>query len=47
MEGGTSAYLISNPIAYDKGSKIYQVQMKTQLQYPANLTQARIHITLQ
>jgi hypothetical protein len=46
MEGGTSAYLISSPIAYDKGSKIYQVQMKTQLEYPANLTQARIHITL-
>jgi hypothetical protein len=47
MEGGASAYLISSPIAYDKGSKIYQVQMKTQLQYPANLTQARIHITLE
>lgn len=46
MNGGDSAYLISQPIEYDKGPKIYQVQMKTQLQYPANLTQSRIHITL-
>lgn len=47
MPGGASAYLISQPILYDTGSKIYQVQMQTQLQYPANLTQSRIHITLQ
>lgn len=47
MNGGNSAYLISQPLAYDKGSKIYQVQVKTQLQYPAQLTQSRIHITLQ
>ncbi len=46
MNGGDSDYLISQPIAYDRGPKIYQVQMKTQLQYPANLTQSRIHITL-
>jgi hypothetical protein len=36
--------LISQPITLDKGSKLYQIQMKTQLQYPANLTQGRIHI---
>lgn len=42
-----NSYIVSQPIVYDKGSKIYQVQMKTQLQYTANLTQARIHIILQ
>lgn len=37
--------LISQPITLDKGNKTYQVQMKTQLQFPANLNQSRIHIT--
>ena len=37
--------LTSQAITLDKGSKLYQVQMKTQLQYPANLNQSRIHIT--
>jgi len=37
--------LTSQSITLDKGSKLYQVQMKTQLQYPANLNQSRIHIT--
>ena len=46
MDGGSSAYLISQPIIYDTGSKMYQVQMKTQLAYQANLTQSRIHIIL-
>ena len=46
MTGGASSYLVSSPITYDKGSKTYQVQMKTQLKYTANLTQSRIHITL-
>lgn len=45
-KGGGSAYLISDPIIYDSGAKTYQVQMKTQLQFPANLVQSRIHITL-
>lgn len=46
MDGGSSAYLISSPIIYDSGSKIYQVQIKNQLGFTANLTQARIHISL-
>lgn len=39
-------YAVSSPIIYDKGSKNYQVQMKTQLQHLVNLTQARLHIVL-
>jgi len=39
-------YVSSPTIIYDKGPKLYQVQMKTQLQSLANLTQARIHIIL-
>lgn len=46
MSGGASSYMVSSPIVYDKGSKTYQVQMKTQLKYTANLTQARLHIIL-
>ena len=42
-----SVYTVSQPIIYDKGVKTYQVQMKTQLQFLANLNLARIHITLQ
>lgn len=42
----TSGYIVSQPIVYDGGNKIYQVQMKTQLQALAYLTQARIHIIL-
>ncbi len=41
-----SNLVISPAIIYDSGSKVYQVQMKTQLQYLANLVQARIHIIL-
>ncbi len=40
----TNSYLTSSPLVFDFGSKLYQVQMKTQLQFPANLTQARIHV---
>jgi hypothetical protein len=39
-------YVFSPSLIYDVGTKVYQVQMKTQLQYPANLTLARIHIIL-
>lgn len=39
-------YAVSSPITYDNGVKTYQVQMKTQLGYLANLTQARLHIIL-
>jgi hypothetical protein len=42
-----NVYAVSSPIIYDNGSKTYQVQMKTQLKYLANLTQARLHIVLQ
>lgn len=43
---GASSYSVSEPIIYDKGRKTYQVQMKTQLKYPANVTQSRIHVSL-
>lgn len=42
----SDVYAVLQPLTYDTGTKIYQVQMKTQLQFPANLTQARIHIIL-
>lgn len=44
IEGGTSQLKISSPIILDNGSKLYQVQMKTQLQSRTNLENARIHI---
>lgn len=40
----TSQLLTSNPITLTSGNNLYQVQMKTQLQAPANLVQSRIHI---
>ncbi len=40
----TSQLLTSNPITLTSGNNLYQVQMMTQLQAPANLIQARIHI---
>lgn len=43
---GATQYVVSPPITLDQGNNLYQVQMYTQLQYPAELTQARIHITL-
>ncbi len=46
MNDNASGYLVSLPITYDKGVKLYQVQMKTQLQAAANLVQARIHVIL-
>lgn len=47
MNGNGSATSNSTPFIYDPGLKTYQVQMKTQLQFQANLTQARIHVILQ
>jgi len=45
FSGGTNAQLlISQPITLDPGNNLYQVQMQTQLTFPANLNQARIHI---
>lgn len=45
IEGGTPILKISSPINLDSGSKLYVVQMKTQLQSRTNLENARIHIT--
>jgi hypothetical protein len=45
IEGGTPQLKISNPITLDSGSKLYQVQMKTQLESRTNLENARVHIT--
>ncbi len=36
----------SNPIVWDVGPKVYQVQMMTSLGYATNLYQARLHILL-
>ncbi len=47
MNDNSSGSLSSAPLVYDKGVKLYQVQMKTQLQAVANLVQARIHVILQ
>lgn len=43
---GNPKLLISQPISLDSGNKLYQVQMKTQLQAPASLDQSSVHITL-
>lgn len=40
-----SVFLASSPITLDYGNKLYKVQIKTQLQYPAVLDQSRLHIT--
>lgn len=47
MDSGTTAHLISPALSYDTGLKLYQVQMKTQLQAPANLVQALIHVSVE
>lgn len=47
LEGGTPKLLVSDPITLDKGSKLYQVQMKTSLKFPAILDQARVRITVE
>lgn len=44
IEGGTPQLKISSQIALDPGSKLYVVQMKTQLQSRTNLESARVHI---
>ncbi len=44
IEGGTPQLKVSSPISLDSGSKLYQVQMKTQLQSRTNLENARVHI---
>lgn len=42
--GGTPALLVSSPITLSPGSNTYVVQGQTQLQFPAYITQARIHV---
>lgn len=44
LQGGEPQFLISSPITLDPGNNLYQVQMKTQLQYPVVLSQSRVHI---
>lgn len=46
MIGNASTYLTSQPIIYNTGSKIYQVQVKTQLGALTNLVQAKLHVLL-
>ena len=41
------SFLISEKLIYDVGPKLYQVQMKSQLNVSANLLQARIHVVAQ
>jgi hypothetical protein len=44
LSGGSPQLLISQPITLDPGNNLYQVQMMTQLGFPAVLTQSRVHI---
>jgi hypothetical protein len=43
--GGGAQLVTSVPITLDSGNKLYRVQIKTQLQSPTYVDQARIHIT--
>lgn len=45
--GGTTQFVISQPITLDSGNKLYQIQVKNQLPSQAIVSNARIHITLQ
>lgn len=44
MVGIGPTVLTTPAITLDGGSKLYKIQMKTQLKYPANVTQSRIRI---
>ena len=44
LSSGTPTLLISQPISLVSGNNLYQIQMKTQLQYPANIDMARLRI---
>lgn len=46
-EGGGAVLLTSNPITLDSGNKLYRAQMKTSLKYLANITTARVKITVE
>jgi len=47
IEGGQQQLVTSEPIKFDPGNKLYQVQMKTSLKRLTNLTQARLHINVE
>ncbi len=47
QNAGISQTQTSPSITLDPGNKAYQVQMKTQLTFPASLTSSRIHIIAQ
>ncbi|HEX7042189.1 MAG TPA: hypothetical protein VF189_02975 [Patescibacteria group bacterium] len=44
--GGDTQFVISQPINFDSGNKLYQVQIKNQLPTETILSNSRIHITL-
>lgn len=44
LSGGTSTILTSQPITLTDGDNLYQIQLKTQLQYQTYIDQARIRI---
>lgn len=44
LSGGTATLLVSSPITLTSGNNLYKIQIKTQLQYPANIDMARIRI---
>ncbi len=46
-QGGSPQLLISGPLTLPAGNKLYQIQIQTQLNSPATIDQARLHITLQ
>ena len=43
---GAEGYLVSSPVIYNVGNKVYKVQMKTQLGSVVNLGESRLHIIL-
>lgn len=45
MPGGSPQLLVSSPLTMPPGNKLYQVQVQTQLNAPAIINQARLHIT--
>ena len=48
FNGNTNSVFLASPnISLDSGNNIYEVQIKTQLQYTAILDQSRLHITTQ
>jgi|GEM_PF-4376208 len=47
LSNGTPTLLTSSPLTLFGGKNTYQIQMKTQLQYPAYVDQARLRINVQ